>query len=89
MQLHWHEAELELAPLALSVMTNSQLCDDRIRFRPRRARWLSGAWAMLRKWRRRTFERAELARLSTHDLHDIGVSQAEAWAETQKWFWQE
>jgi uncharacterized protein YjiS (DUF1127 family) len=34
-------------------------------------------------------QQAELARLATRDLRDIGLSEADVWAETEKWFWQE
>jgi uncharacterized protein YjiS (DUF1127 family) len=87
MRLNWMGADLELgAPLALRPMINSQE-------RGRRARtmrsWFAGALERVREWRRRTEQRAELARLSTFELHDIGLSEAEVWAETQKWFWQQ
>lgn len=47
------------------------------------ARW-RGA---LEEWRRRDRDRAELARLSEAELHDIGVTSAERWAEISKPFW--
>jgi uncharacterized protein YjiS (DUF1127 family) len=47
------------------------------------ARW-RGA---LQEWRRRDRDRAELARMSEADLHDIGVTSAERWAEINKPFW--
>jgi uncharacterized protein YjiS (DUF1127 family) len=42
---------------------------------------------MARTWRRRALERAELARMSEYELHDIGVSSADHWTETHKRFW--
>jgi uncharacterized protein YjiS (DUF1127 family) len=42
---------------------------------------------ILRTWRRRARERAELARMSQAELHDIGVSSADHWTETHKPFW--
>jgi uncharacterized protein YjiS (DUF1127 family) len=41
----------------------------------------------LRTWRQRERERAELARMSQAELHDIGVSSADQWEETSKPFW--
>jgi uncharacterized protein YjiS (DUF1127 family) len=41
----------------------------------------------LREWRQRDRDRAELARLSEAELHDIGVTSAERWAEINKPFW--
>ena len=51
---------------------------------PRRlAHWRSE----LQSWRRRARERDELARMSDGELHDIGVSSAERWAEISKPCW--
>lgn len=47
------------------------------------ARWRSA----LQAWRRRERERGELARMSEADLHDIGVTSAERWAEINKPCW--
>jgi uncharacterized protein YjiS (DUF1127 family) len=47
------------------------------------ARWRGG----LEAWRRRERERGELARMSETELHDIGVTSAERWAEINKPFW--
>ena len=41
----------------------------------------------LRTWRRRARERAELARMSDAELHDIGISSTDRWAEINKPFW--
>jgi uncharacterized protein YjiS (DUF1127 family) len=41
----------------------------------------------LRAWRQRERERAELGRMSQAELHDIGVSSSEHWAEISKPFW--
>jgi uncharacterized protein YjiS (DUF1127 family) len=38
-------------------------------------------------WRRRSRERAELARMSEAELHDIGITSADRWAEINKPFW--
>ena len=87
MQLNWLGAETELAPPALPRMTNCQPRRVDTRLRPSRD-WLAGGLALLRLWRQRLRQRAELARLSECDRHDLGVSQADVWAETEKWFWQ-
>jgi uncharacterized protein YjiS (DUF1127 family) len=41
----------------------------------------------LQEWRRRDRDRTELARLSEAELHDVGVTSAERWAEINKPFW--
>jgi uncharacterized protein YjiS (DUF1127 family) len=41
----------------------------------------------LQSWRRRARERDELARMSDGELHDIGVTSAERWAEINKPCW--
>ena len=50
---------------------------------PSFARW-RGA---LQLWRRRERERGDLARMSEAELHDIGVTSAERWAEIYKPCW--
>jgi uncharacterized protein YjiS (DUF1127 family) len=52
---------------------------------PSFVRWLEA----LQVWRRRDRERAELARMSEAELHDIGVTSAERWAEINKRCWRE
>jgi uncharacterized protein YjiS (DUF1127 family) len=44
-------------------------------------------FATLGLWRRRSRERRQLARLSEHDLRDIGVSRATLYIELRKPFW--
>jgi uncharacterized protein YjiS (DUF1127 family) len=41
----------------------------------------------MRSWRRRDRERGDLARMSEAELHDIGVTPAERWAEINKPCW--
>jgi uncharacterized protein YjiS (DUF1127 family) len=41
----------------------------------------------LRTWRRRERERAQLAQMSQAELHDIGLTSADRWAEIGKPFW--
>jgi uncharacterized protein YjiS (DUF1127 family) len=41
----------------------------------------------LQVWRRRDRERSELARMTESELHDIGVTSAERWAEINKPCW--
>jgi uncharacterized protein YjiS (DUF1127 family) len=43
--------------------------------------------AALQVWRRRERERGELARMTEAELHDIGVTSAERWAEINKPWW--
>jgi uncharacterized protein YjiS (DUF1127 family) len=41
----------------------------------------------MRLWNRRNRERGQLARMSEAELHDIGVTPAERWAEINKPRW--
>jgi uncharacterized protein YjiS (DUF1127 family) len=45
--------------------------------------------AVLRKWRRRSRQRAELARLDERMLRDIGVTPGDVWHEINKPFWRQ
>lgn len=45
--------------------------------------WL---FARLQQWRRDVRGRAELARMSLRDLHDIGITPAERDREIDRWF---
>jgi uncharacterized protein YjiS (DUF1127 family) len=45
------------------------------------------AAAMLLAWRERARQRRELLGLSDRDLHDIGLSRADAVGEGEKPFW--
>ena len=44
---------------------------------------------IVRAWQQRRITRAALKRLDPHMLHDIGLSDREAMAETAKPFWQD
>lgn len=48
---------------------------------------LVNAATVLREWRRRSRDRAQLATLDERMLRDIGVSPGDVWAETSKPFW--
>ena len=50
---------------------------------------LSRIFATLRKWRRRSRERAELARLDDRMLRDIGITRGDVWDEINKPFWRQ
>jgi uncharacterized protein YjiS (DUF1127 family) len=50
---------------------------------------LTSVLAMLRKWRRRSRQRAELARLDERMLRDIGVTPGDVWHEISKPFWRQ
>jgi uncharacterized protein YjiS (DUF1127 family) len=43
--------------------------------------------ATLREWRRRSRDRAELARFDERMLRDIGISPGDVWHEISKPFW--
>jgi uncharacterized protein YjiS (DUF1127 family) len=48
---------------------------------------LSRLVGTLELWRRRSRERAELAKITERDLHDIGVSRCDVLFEMRKPFW--
>jgi uncharacterized protein YjiS (DUF1127 family) len=50
---------------------------------------LSRIFVMLREWRRRSRERAELARLDERMLRDIGITRGDVWDEINKPFWRQ
>ena len=50
---------------------------------------ISRVTGKLRTWRQRERERAELARMSQAELHDISVSSADHWVEISKPFWRQ
>jgi len=50
---------------------------------------LTSLLAMLQKWRRRSRQRAELARLDERMLRDIGVTPGDVWHEINKPFWRQ
>ncbi len=77
-------------------MTTIQFEATRRRFSPvpHRTRGALGriagrALATLREWRRRTHDRAELAKLDHRMLRDIGLTEADAEYLSSKPFWRE
>lgn len=48
---------------------------------------LAGAQAILRRWRERAAQRRRLAGLSSRQLDDIGITEAERLEECSKPFW--
>jgi uncharacterized protein YjiS (DUF1127 family) len=48
---------------------------------------LRRVFATLSLWRRRVRDREQLARLSEHDLRDIGVARGTLYGELRKPFW--
>ena len=46
-----------------------------------------GLLTKLALWRRRSAERAQLARLDARMRNDLGLSDADVWAETRKAAW--
>ncbi len=52
------------------------------------ARWAVAFAVMVTKWERRQKTRNHLARLTDHQLDDIGISRSQARTETNKAFWQ-
>lgn len=88
MELQSLGTEIAVAVLARGPMTNSQLAPYRAARRKRQS-WSARARELLRLWRQRLQQRAELARLSECDLRDFGWTEADVWRETEKWFWQD
>jgi len=68
--------------------TTSQTLTNCHVYRPRRDA-AARLRALLRVWRGRVQQRAELTRLDFAGLRDIGLSAADANREAAKWFWQE
>jgi uncharacterized protein YjiS (DUF1127 family) len=50
---------------------------------------LTSILAMLQKWRRRSRQRTELARLDERMLREIGVTPGDVWREINKPFWRQ
>ena len=50
---------------------------------------LTSLLAVLQKWRRRSCQRTELARLDERMLRDIGVTPGDVWHEINKPFWRQ
>lgn len=50
---------------------------------------VTGIFAAVTFWIGRRATRKQLARLSNHELHDIGISRADAMAEATKPFWRD
>ena len=45
--------------------------------------------ARIQCWMERSAQRRQLSRLDDRMLRDIGIGRADAYRETQKWFWQD
>jgi uncharacterized protein YjiS (DUF1127 family) len=80
--------EVLMTGIARPMLTNFQVA---LHWPARRRRQSlpSRARELLQLWRLRLRQRAELARLGEQGLHDIGQSNADAYRELAKWFWQE
>ena len=50
---------------------------------------LARAVATLQRWRERGQERRQLARMTPRELHDIGLSNVDAWREANKPLWRD
>lgn len=76
-------------------MGTSQDCrylyEPDVRGAPALPRWLSPARLadLLQLWQERARQRRQLAQLDDRMLRDIGVGHADAYRESQKWFWQD
>ena len=79
---------------AISVGTpterNARMALRRVRRRamhPSLREGLNRVFAALHEWRRRSRDRAELARFDERMLSDIGITRADVWREINKPFW--
>lgn len=71
-------------------MRTDTLCSPSIRYVPRPRRpVLSRLIELLLFWSERAAQRHRLAQLDDRLLRDIGVSRADAYRESSKWFWQD
>lgn len=52
------------------------------------AAWLVTAFDRMLTWIKRAQQRAQLASIEPHVLHDLGLSRADLDAECRKHFWQ-
>jgi uncharacterized protein YjiS (DUF1127 family) len=50
---------------------------------------LARAVATLQRWRERGQERRQLLRMTPRELHDIGLSNVDAWREANKPLWRD
>ena len=76
--------------LGTAMGRRSRIAPQKVRRRAlRRAlrQALSRTLATLREWRRRSRDRAELARFDERMLRDIGISPGDVWHEINKPFW--
>lgn len=48
---------------------------------------LGRAWQQLRRWQQLAAERRQLASLSDAALHDMGITRADVYQETERPFW--
>jgi uncharacterized protein YjiS (DUF1127 family) len=72
-------------------LDNLNIGDIGVRYQPVRSveNRLSRAAAVITSWRRRARERAEFASWGPALKRDIGITDADIWRETRKWFWQD
>ena len=50
---------------------------------------LTRAIGTLQRWRERAAERRQLLRMTPRELHDIGLSNVDAWREANKPLWRD
>ena len=76
--------------LGTATERGTRIAPPRVRrraMRPLLREGLSRIFAVLREWRRRCRDRAELARFDERMLSDIGITRADVWREINKPFW--
>ena len=81
---------MKAIPFAATMGGNARITRQPVQrsaFRHRLKTMLKPVFTTLRHWRRRSRERAELARLDDRMLRDIGVTRCDVWREINKPFW--
>jgi uncharacterized protein YjiS (DUF1127 family) len=75
-----------MASVARQLLINSQAS---LLWPTPRRQTLAWAVEVIKRWRSRMQQRAQLAQLDQHALRDIGQTDADVYRELAKWFWQE
>jgi uncharacterized protein YjiS (DUF1127 family) len=75
--------------LGTATGRNSRIAPQKVRHALRLSlrQALSRIFLTLQQWRRRSRERAELAKLDDRMLRDIGITRGDVWDEINKPFW--
>jgi uncharacterized protein YjiS (DUF1127 family) len=81
---------MKVMSLNTATERSTRIAPPRVRrraMRPSLGQVLSRVFAALHEWRRRSRDRAELARFDERMLRDIGITRVEIWREINQPFW--